>query len=862
MKGDFSRIRFNPAKQYTSVLEQQGRVSLDSDSNEQCAINNYLRKNETVDVIGAYGAPEHDAGFSITASQNEILIGAGRYYVEGLVCENLQDKLPYLSQPHLLGPSDSDSSLLNELIQQGGNSSIQVSLQVWQRLVTALDDPCLREPALGQADTTARMQTVWRVVASLVPPPASNPAPGPSSGGFATSVGTRFGNTLLAAKRRLADSINLKGTSAITNFTKPGLGDLPIGIIENPVSGFPIGVTRPPAGTSPISPPTPAPTPVTLDCCAAMYANTPVVGTGTMGASTATSGSDCSCQPIPAAGYQGLENQLYRVEIHHGGDETTATLKWSRENASVVVAILTVSGQTVTVDSLGPDDNLGFQANQWVEISDDNSLFGEVPNQPGLLYQILSVDPTVPSITLTTPVVPVDTTRNPRLRRWDQSGPLASSSGVPLAVGTWLQLENGIQVSFSAGSYQAGDYWTIPARTATGQIDWPPCGGNGASFQPPHSIVVYNAPLACIHWNANMQQTVVEDCRRIFSPLTELSVPAAPKALHVTKINWTNDALITADVWVSNGLSVTLDSAPSSTITSAEFVVTLESIFDPFPQTIRLPFFGAADFHQQRPTTFLRTYFVIDSAIAVSNSTINWTMPYVQASQPQQFTINAINAGLLFGVQFGQYGRVRCRLLGNAISSGTGSTQLFLDGQSYCQSVTNPDGTTRMDIQLPSGNSQPSSDFESWFYVAPTLLITSINVAYPALYAIVINGIVTGVSATAPNPTTGVVPPAVSPYVTVFANYRALADTQLTLSIQDSTGAITNLVTIESPVIIHAGESSATAAITVTGNPMTNEVPTTVTLTVEASIATAVGPIAGTPATFTLTGGVSQVIIG
>lgn len=52
MKGDFSRIRFNPAKQYTSVLEQQGRVSLDADSNEQSSIYDYMSKNETIDVIG------------------------------------------------------------------------------------------------------------------------------------------------------------------------------------------------------------------------------------------------------------------------------------------------------------------------------------------------------------------------------------------------------------------------------------------------------------------------------------------------------------------------------------------------------------------------------------------------------------------------------------------------------------------------------------------------------------------------------------------------------------------------------------------------------------------------------------------
>ena len=638
-----------------------------------------------------------------------------------------------------------------------------------------------------------------------------------------------------------------------------------VNINENPISNIPIIGTKP-VGNLPLpvpaATPTPVPAPPPPDCCVTMYANQPTVSTGTMSASTAPGGSDCSCQPIPAAGYQGLENQLYRVEIHQPGNETTATLKWSRENASVVVAIQSVSGQTVVVDSLGPDANLGFQANQWVEISDDHSLFGETPNQPGLLYQIQSVDPTVPSITLTTPVVPVDTTRNPRLRRWDQTGSLAGTSGIPLSVGTWLALENGIQVSFSAGTYQSGDYWTIPARTATGLIDWPPPGGTGDSFQPPQSIVVYNAPLACIHWDPSKQQPVVEDCRRIFSPLTELSAPVSPKALHVTDINWTNDALITADVWVANGLSVTLDSPPTSPITSSEFIVTIESIFDPFPQGIRLPIAAIGDFAPQLPTTFLRTYFVIDSTITVSDSTITWTMPYLKAPLLQQLTIQAINAGLLFGIAFGQYGRVRCKLLGNTISAGTGSTQIFLDGRSLGQPVVNADGTTRMDLQFPSGNGDQSSDFESWFNLAPTLLITSINVAYPALYTVVFNGIVTAVTATPTNPATGVTPPAVSPYVTIFTNYRALVDTQITLSLQDSTGAVTNLATIASPITVHAGELSATAAISVTGNPLTNQVPTTVTLTVQASIATAIGPVSATPATFTLTGSLSQVIIG
>ena len=157
MKGDFSRIRFNPGRHYTAVLDQQGRVSLDADTNEQVAIDDYLGRNESIDVIGAYGAPEHDPGFGITVSGDEILIGAGRYYVQGLACENTVDGLSYANQPFLLNPSPTDATLLSELIQAGGSSAIQVFLQVWQRLVTALDDPCLREPALGQADTTARL---------------------------------------------------------------------------------------------------------------------------------------------------------------------------------------------------------------------------------------------------------------------------------------------------------------------------------------------------------------------------------------------------------------------------------------------------------------------------------------------------------------------------------------------------------------------------------------------------------------------------------------------------------------------------------------------------------------------------------
>ena len=58
----------------------------------------------------------------------------------------------------------------------------------------------------------------------------------------------------------------------------------------------------------------------------------------------------------------------------------------------------------------------------------------------------------------------------------------------------WVELEAGVQVCFiphesgtPAHDYRAGDYWLIPARTATGDVEWPGPVGQPAS-QPPQGI--------------------------------------------------------------------------------------------------------------------------------------------------------------------------------------------------------------------------------------------------------------------------------------------------------------------------------------------------------------------------------------
>ncbi len=435
MKGDFSNLRFTPDKNYTAVLQQQGRVALDSDANEQSAIQDYLRETETRDVIGRFGGPRSDEGFAITApSGQSIQIGQGRYYVEGILCDQQTD-VAYSQQPFLANPTPTDAALLNQLTQ-GEITQILLTLQVWQRLVTALDDPCLREPAIGPADTTARLQTVWRVVAE---PSQNDPKPKES-------------------------------------------------------------------------------------CCRAEdWVDIPRFNQGKLSATTAGPGGDCSCQPTPAAGYRGIENQLYRIEIHQGGDESSATFKWSRENASIVSAITNFAGNVVTVSSLGFDANLGFNIGDWVEISDDSEEFGLDakldPNLAGKLYKITDTTPSALTVTLDQTPAAVDVKLHPRIRRWDQKAG-TTSDGIPLTTATFT-LENGIEIQFSRGNYQTGDYWLIPARTATGQLEWPPCGSNGDPFQPGQFIQIHKAPLAAIYLKDG--NLFVDDLRRKFPPLSCIS---------------------------------------------------------------------------------------------------------------------------------------------------------------------------------------------------------------------------------------------------------------------------------------------------------------------------------------------------
>src|SRR6516164_60604 len=90
MKGDLSRTSFDRTKHYRSVLMQQGRVQMDADWNEQLSIDQHVGRTTTKDIVGPSGVPVAGGGFRIDTKPDgsDLLISAGRIYVDGILCEN------------------------------------------------------------------------------------------------------------------------------------------------------------------------------------------------------------------------------------------------------------------------------------------------------------------------------------------------------------------------------------------------------------------------------------------------------------------------------------------------------------------------------------------------------------------------------------------------------------------------------------------------------------------------------------------------------------------------------------------------------------------------------------------------------
>jgi hypothetical protein len=427
----------------------------------------------------------------------------------------------------------------------------------------------------------------------------------------------------------------------------------------------------------------------------------------------------------PTAGYRRLENQLYRVEVHKPGPRASATFKWSRDNGTVVTTIERISGKDVFVHDLGPDDVLGFADGQWVELSDDRS---ELAGEPGQLHQIDGITASQRKITLKTAPAPlspgtdgVDPDRHPKLRRWDQpSTSGATASGVAMTSG-WTALEDGVEVQFSNGSFRTGDYWVIPARTATGEIEWPPFDIPNSAPEPqtPRGIKHHYCRLALIAFDPTTedQWNVIEDCRPIFPPLTECC-DGPTTAIHVTDTNWENDDLFPLPTFVRDGFRIRLDEAPDPQSTTNDTVLVAVEV----PagtgeqananQTHRVYIKGSVGPDPADDHVIVWRVFVPDTdALAGGGRGVAGAA----GRSPERVVEEAIGRFTVVRSLF----KVHVTVRGACVwADPDGAAPLVrLDGQALGVPATRADGSQRIDLDMPSGIGTTASDFESWLYL-------------------------------------------------------------------------------------------------------------------------------------------------
>jgi hypothetical protein len=477
MKGDFTRDTFRISQHFSRVLRQQGRVTLDADPNEQTSILLHYLRTLAQDLIGAHGAPARDGGFILSAdSDGGILIGTGRYYVNGVLVENDVEGTTYLSQPDY--PVPDDDALRSQILEPAGED-FWVYLDVWERHITPIEDDYIREKALMGPHTCTRAKVVWQLKGLV------------SEGLDESRSRTR---TILANRRR--DRARL--------------------VREREAQSDPERIAEIDAGILAIDE-------LQAESCIAPLSDLVRISDASLAARVDPGRQfEDPCETAPDAKYRGTENQLYRVEIHRSGEAGVATFKWSRDNGSVAAAWLGTTGNDLRVAGAR-----GFSAGTWVELFNDVL---ELQGRPGTLVKlanvegdILSVDPD--SVPAADTLAWGEELANPKVRRWDQMGNediLLEEGAVPIrevsAAGdpVWIDLEDGVQVQFSpGGQYRSGDYWLIPARVATGDIEWPE--GDPPPTLPPHGVLHHYAPIGFATWrNEGMEFT---SCRCVFDSM-------------------------------------------------------------------------------------------------------------------------------------------------------------------------------------------------------------------------------------------------------------------------------------------------------------------------------------------------------
>lgn len=240
------------------------------------------------------------------------------------------------------------------------------------------------------------------------------------------------------------------------------------------------------------------------------------------------------CLLPPRSGYKRLENQLYRIEIHNPRtSDTQATYKFSRDNGFVCARILDISGEKIKILDAGRDTLNGFSTGQWIEITDDRLDLWEKPGIFAYITELQGSEITIDRATIIPEGAQVSnesfpSSLNPKIRRWDSHGLIKVA--LPSSNDGFIPIEDGIEIKFSnpSDNHATGDYWTIPARTITTNIEWPVNLDGSPRFLNREGVSHYYAKLALLKYEENALIKLA-DCRHFFSPLTSLQSGSLPQ---------------------------------------------------------------------------------------------------------------------------------------------------------------------------------------------------------------------------------------------------------------------------------------------------------------------------------------------
>lgn len=551
MKGDFTRFTFDSRKHYKSVLMQQGRAVLDADWNEQADIEEHIREAEVNDIVGRCATPIDCAGFKLEVSPDgrDLMLSSGRTYVDGILCE-LDEVLGYFRDATFDGPSAEDSTRLTISYE----CELDLKEVQWVEISAKADE----KASCDSSPEGSFLQDLMLTQVLRIKKIAKDSDAGKMTLTFEDAVNEELKNAAKSNGIYIKNLLKIDSNSIMAKGT-PGIVLAYLDVWNRHITSVEDDNIREKALKGPdTSTRSKAEwqarllrcvledSPEKLSCQQASLMLKELVGQAAshlaarLQPAQKESAKDL-CAAISGASYKGQDNQLYRVEIHQPGGVGEATFKWSRDNGAIAFAIedfipdesegsetanseASAKFHRVKLGRLGWDETLRIHEEDIVEVLGDET---ELMGKPGTLARVKEIEEADMILTLTADVSGHANESNPRVRRWDieenDNGESSSIAGMPTGTGSeksgWIELEKGIEVCFKTGdNYQTGDFWLIAARN-TGNIEWP---YEQNIFVPKFGIRHHRCLLAILRLNADGIWSVERDCRKLFSPLSEM----------------------------------------------------------------------------------------------------------------------------------------------------------------------------------------------------------------------------------------------------------------------------------------------------------------------------------------------------